>query len=229
MQEISIAARWTRIRERVAQACTRAGRDADEVTIIAVGKRFPAARIAQAHMAGARHFGENYATELAAKAPELPADAIWHMIGPLQRRQVNRLPRHQLWVHTLDRLALANRFRRVYPAPLPPFLIQVNIGREPQKAGVAPEQLGALLDALTADHPDLDLRGLMAIPPLHEDPESTRPYFAALRNLAERHANAFRRRPPALSMGMSGDFEVAIAEGATHVRIGSAIFGPRPD
>lgn len=219
--------RYAEVASRVAAAARSAGRDPGGVRIVAVTKRFPAAVVEAAYAAGMRDFGENYASELGVKAPQLPTDIRWHLIGPVQRRFVPRLLGLELLVHSLDRIAVVDRFYTVMPEAMPPFLIQVNIGREPQKAGIAPDTLPAFLDELAAHAARPRLLGLMAIPPAAEDPECTRPYFAALRDLGERMAAQLGLTQVELSMGMSSDYEVAVAEGATIVRIGTALFGER--
>lgn len=223
----TIADRLRRVREAVEEAARLAGRKPGEVRLIAVGKRFPADVLAEAYAAGQRDFGENYAAELAGKAATLPSDIGWHMIGPVQRRQVGLLPTAGLRVHTLDRIELVERFERLRPEAMPPFLVQVNIGREPSKSGLDPDATAAFVDDLRTRWPALDLRGLMAIPPAEPTPAASRRWFAALRELGERIWAAQGLGRPELSMGMSDDFAEAIAEGATWVRVGTAIFGDR--
>jgi hypothetical protein len=215
------------VRERIAEACRRAGRPPDAVRLIAVSKGHPEAALAAAHGAGQRSFGESYVQELARKAPGLAALAQLDLrfIGRLQRNKIKELLRvPQLCaVDCVDSLALAQALaeRAQAGGRTLEVLLQVNLDREPQKAGVLPEALPALVEGVRA-LPALSLRGLMAIPRAGDNPEQARPAFAALRALAERHGLS------ELSMGMSDDLDVAVEEGATMVRIGTAIFGPRP-
>ena len=231
MPGVDIAANLARVRERIAAACERRG-PGPEVTLIGVSKRQPATALRAALAAGLRDLGENYAQELHAKqgAPELQGSPVrWHFIGALQSNKA-RLVVGQALIHALDRpslvAAIAARARAL--GTVQEVLVEVNLGGEAQKAGVSPTALPALLDAIAAQDGALRCLGLMLIPPA-EGPERTRPFFAALRELATRGAGG---RPHVelreLSMGMSGDYEVAIAEGATMVRVGTAIFGERP-
>jgi pyridoxal phosphate enzyme (YggS family) len=214
-----LAERLVRVRGRIAAACRTAGRPVDEVTLVAVSKTFPPSICAEAVAAGQALLGENYAQELREKAA-LVDGAHWHFIGPLQRNKVKYVVGVAELIHSVDRVELAaelaTRAERVGTTQR--CLVQVNVAREPQKAGCAPEDLPALLDAMAA-HPSLRCEGLMCIPPANCDPT---PHFDALRRLAAHH------HLPQLSMGMSDDFELAIAHGATLVRVGSAIFGARP-
>lgn len=229
----TIAANLARVRAQVEDAVARRG-PGPTPTLIGVSKRQPAAAVLAALRAGLTDFGENYAQELAAKAAEVPGPR-WHFIGPLQSNKARAVVAAAAILHTVDRPALlpalAKEVRRrdaELPAPRPfPVLVEVNLGEEPQKAGVPPAALPALLDAFAA-HPELRCVGLMAIPP-EGPPEATRPSFARLRELLRRAAETPRPHVALteLSMGMSGDFGVAIEEGATMVRVGTAIFGPR--
>ncbi len=218
-----VAERLSAVRARISAAATRAGRDPGGITLVAVGKAQPARMLRAAYDAGQRDFGENRAQELAAKVPELPADARWHFIGPLQRNKVRLVAPAVTLLHSMDRAALADAWARAAPAP--PVLVEVNVGAEPQKAGAAPAEVDALVARLEAA--GVVVSGLMAIPPQADDPQDTRPYFKELAALAAR----LQDRWPGLrelSMGMTDDFEVAIEEGATIIRVGRAIFGPRP-
>ncbi len=222
--------RIDRVRARIADALAARG-PGPEVTLCAVSKRHPAAAIVAAADAGLRDFGENYAQELRDKRAELADDARirWHAIGPLQRNKVKYVVGCHL-VHTVDRaeIVAALQTRAAAEGLVQRVLVQVNVGGEAQKSGVAPSALPALLDAF-ADTPAVHCVGLMTIPP-EGSPEATRPHFAALRRLRDEQAAVARPHVALteLSMGMSADFEVAIAEGATLVRVGTAIFGPRP-
>jgi hypothetical protein len=209
------------IRDRLARAEAAAGRAPGSVTLIAVAKLQPLPRIEAVLAAGHRVFGENYVQEAAAKWPALAArhpGVRLHMIGPLQSNKAG--PAMDLFdaIHTLDRPSLAERLARLAQArgACPQLFVQVNTGAEPQKAGVLPEAADAFIAAARAM--DLPVAGVMCIPPERDDPV---PHFAALRAIAARNGLA------GLSMGMSADFEAAVAQGATHVRVGSAIFGAR--
>jgi pyridoxal phosphate enzyme (YggS family) len=222
------------VRERVRQAEQATGRTAGSVRLVAVSKTMPAEDVIAALAAGQRDFGENYAQELRDKRAAVAAapggsEARWHFIGPLQSNKVKYLAGKVALLHTLDTPELlAEVERRVAPAPVQECLLQVNLAGEVQKRGATLAAVPALLDRF-AELPHLRCMGLMLIPPLGDDPEEGRPHFAALRRLRDEEA----RRPRTnvalgeLSMGMSHDLEVAIAEGATLVRVGTAIFGAR--
>jgi len=219
---MSIAARLSEVRARIAAACAKAGRDPAGVTLIAVSKLQPPEAIREAWAAGQRDFGENYAQELRDKMKalaDLPA-IRWHAIGHLQTNKVKYVAGKAL-VHTIDRADLARELVRRGGGSAA-CLVEVNVADEPQKSGVSPSALHVLLGELRAIE-GLEVRGLMCIPPEADDPEEARRWFRALRELRDRHLPG-----GALSMGMSHDFEVAIEEGATFVRVGTAIFGPRP-
>ncbi|MDZ4696519.1 MAG: YggS family pyridoxal phosphate-dependent enzyme [Deltaproteobacteria bacterium] len=219
-----------RVRERIAKAEMSAGRSPGSVTLIAVSKKMPADDIRAAIALGQRDFGENYAQELRDKRVELDGEDIrWHYIGPLQSNKVRYVAGHTALLHTIDSVELLEETnRRTLDGQTQDCLLQVNVGGEVQKRGIAPSRLGQLLDAFaTADR--LRCVGLMTIPPIGDDAERVRPIFAELRALLEREAKVSREHVAlsALSMGMSQDLEVAIAEGATLVRIGTALFGER--
>lgn len=221
----AIADRWNRVRASVAAACERAGRAPEEVTIIAVSKQQPASAICEAVAAGARDFGENYAQELAAKRDSCPGAIRWHFIGHLQRNKVKLVAGQVALVHAVDRLEVAEELGKRSPT-VQPVLLAVNLANESTKHGVSASEAPALARAL-AGVPNVRLDGLMTMPPPNDDPEASRPMFLALRTLRDRLADELGQPLPVLSMGMSGDYEVAIACGATAVRIGTAIFGPR--
>ncbi|MEM7158967.1 MAG: YggS family pyridoxal phosphate-dependent enzyme [Myxococcota bacterium] len=225
----SIATRLAAIQERIATAVARRG-DGPAVALLGVSKRQPLELIEEAAAAGQLDFGENYAQELRDKRSATPdAQWRWHFIGALQRNKVKQVVGCAL-VHTIDRPELLPVFeQRAAAAGIrQAVLVQVNTADEAGKAGTAPAQLGALLDRF-ADLDHVHCRGLMSIPP-QGTPEQTRPHFRDLRQLRDQHAA--HTRPGVelheLSMGMSADFEVAIEEGATIVRVGTALFGPRP-
>jgi PLP dependent protein len=218
-----VAERLEAVRARVAAACARAGRAPESVTLLAVSKLKPAALIREAHAAGQRDFGENYAQELRDKAAELEdlEGLRWHAIGPLQTNKVKYVARVAHAFHALDRLEVARELsRRRQESPLPCH-VEVNVGGEATKSGLAPEALGPFLEAVRA-LPGLRVEGLMALPPPTEDEQVARACFRQLRELARQHGLR------GLSMGTTHDFELAIQEGATVVRVGTALFGERP-
>lgn len=222
----TIAERWRHVRARVDQACARGGRDPGEVTIIAVSKTHPADAVLEAAAAGATDFGENYAQELADKRRAVPG-VRWHFIGRLQRNKAKLVAGQVVLVHAVDSVELARELARRAGGAIQPILLSVNVAGETTKGGVP---AGAALELARAIAPISGVRldGLMTMPPPADDPEASRPVFLALRALRDRLADDLGRPLPVLSMGMSDDFEVAIACGASHVRIGTAIFGTRP-
>jgi hypothetical protein len=217
----AIAQRLAELRERIAAACARAGRSASDVTLIAVTKGVPPEAIREAIAAGVRDIGENRVQEAQAKRDVLGelSDVRWHMIGHLQTNKVKAATGLFGTIHSVDSIHLAEEISRRAPTPVPVFL-EVNVAGEPTKTGLAVADLPAAYDAVVA-LPNINLRGLMTIAPLATSPEDVRSIFARLATEA-RTLNM-----TALSMGMSDDYEVAIEEGATHVRIGRAIFGER--
>jgi pyridoxal phosphate enzyme (YggS family) len=218
-----IAVNLERVRERIARAAERAGRRGDDVLLIGVSKTVEVERIRAAVAAGLRVLGENRVQEAKVKIAELGRPAAWHLIGHLQTNKVKDALELFDVIHSLDRVELAHELQRRAAArtQVVEALLQVNVAGEPSKGGFGPETVGEALDAI-GKLPHVQVTGLMAIPPEVERAEEGRPWFRRMRALAERHG--LRR----LSMGMSGDFEVAIEEGATMVRVGTAIFGPRP-
>ena len=220
---MTVADRLNDIRSRVHAASKRAAL-ASPVTLVAVSKTQPASAVREAYAAGQRDFGENYVQELVAKANELSdlPDLRWHFIGHLQRNKVKDVLPIASLVQAVDRIELAREINR-RATKRAPVLIEVNLAGEEQKAGAAIAALPELIEAIRA-LPLLELRGLMAVPPASEDPELTRPYFQQLRELARANEGASHLE---LSMGMSSDFEVAVEEGASIVRVGSSIFGSR--
>ena len=227
---MSIAENVRKIEERIARAALRAGRDPGAVRLVAVSKTKPAAAIAEAFSCGQSIFGENYVQELVGKQAELPQEISWHFIGNLQSNKVRQIAGLVDMIHSVDRLSLASEIDRQWGAlgKVCDILIQVNISREATKGGTRSEELFDLVREV-ARLPHLQICGLMTMPPFFDDPEGARPYFRALKELSlELQAAAIPRvAMRELSMGMSGDFEAAIEEGATLVRVGSALFGER--
>jgi pyridoxal phosphate enzyme (YggS family) len=212
--------RLEQVEERIAQAAARAGRARSEITLIAVTKKFSADVIREAYDLGMRRFGENYVQEFEGKHPALAdlADAEFHLIGHLQSNKAR--PAAELFqvIQTVDSDRLARRVDQ-FGRPIE-VMIEVKLSEEQAKSGAAPDALDGLIRAIL-ECANLNLTGLMTMPPWSDDPEQTRPYFRRLAELGRRHAL------PKLSMGMSHDLEAAIEEGATHIRIGTALFGPR--
>lgn len=210
------------------RACAVAGRSADAVTLLAVSKTWPVADIAACAAAGQHHFGESYVQEALEKVTALP-ELNWHFIGPLQSNKTRPIAESMAWVHSLDRFKIAQRLSEQRPAHLPALnvCLQVNVSGEASKSGCTPEQTLELAAAVAA-LPRLRLRGLMTIPQPTTDPVAQRQPFVQLRTLLERINHDLGLSLDTLSMGMSDDLEAAIAEGATLVRVGTAIFGRRP-
>jgi pyridoxal phosphate enzyme (YggS family) len=223
-----LASRLSAVRERIARATARASRAENSVKLVAVSKRHPASAIREEHALGLRVFGENYVQELVAKAGEVgPLDAIeWHMIGHLQTNKARHLAPVISMIHTIDSAHVAAELgkRAIQAGRVISALIEVNVAGDAAKTGCAPDAVGAVVDAVRAT-PGLALRGLMTMPPYDDNPDAARPHFAALRELQARHGG--HAALPELSMGMSHDLEAAIEEGATIVRVGTAIFGER--
>lgn len=223
------ATRWQRLTAEIAAEATRLGRDPESVTLLAVSKTQPPEAVRALYAAGARRFAENYVQEAVAKQAalaDLPLE--WHFIGPIQRNKTRVIAAAFDWVHSLDRIEVARRLaeqRDPGRGPLRVFL-QVNTSGEASKSGVAPEAMVSLAEAVAA-LPQLALVGLMTIPEPSPDSAVVRSRFRLLRELSETLQRA-GFPVSALSMGMSGDWRLALAEGATHLRIGSALFGPRP-
>jgi pyridoxal phosphate enzyme (YggS family) len=219
---LDIRANLGRVQEAVARACARAGRSSDHVLLIAVSKTVDVERVRLAIEAGVAALGENRVQEAKEKIELLGHSVPWHLIGSLQSNKARDAARLFDWIHSVDRLDLARELsRRAHGGErVLNVLLQVNLGDEPQKGGVAPADVKGLCDVVSG-LPDLRVRGLMAIPPVTASPEATRPYFRRLRELRDQLGLEH------CSMGMSADFEVAIEEGATMVRVGTAIFGPR--
>jgi len=228
----SISSNLQEVKQRIAACANATGRDAESVTLLAVSKTFPAADVRAAFAAGQRAFGENYVQEALAKIADLVdlrPQLEWHLIGPLQSNKTRPVAEAFDWVHSVDRLKIAQRLAEQRPAWLPPLqlCLQVNVSGEASKSGCAPEDLPALARAVAALPAErVRLRGLMAIPEPSEDPAAQRLPLARLRTMLEA-LDADGLALDTLSMGMSADLEAAVAEGATLVRIGTAIFGRR--
>jgi pyridoxal phosphate enzyme (YggS family) len=217
---VTLSEGLARVEQRIHAATQRTGRARSEITLIAVTKKFPAATIREAYQLGLRVFGENYVQEFDGKHADLTglADAEFHLIGHLQSNKARSAAELFQTIETLDSVKLARRLDQIgKPVEV---MIEVKLSEEESKAGAAPEELPALIEGIRAC-PNLRLTGLMTMPPWSDDPEITRPYFRRLAALAGQHGLE------KLSMGMSHDFEAAIEEGATHIRIGTALFGPR--
>jgi len=217
-----------RVRARIAEAARTAGRPPDGIRLVAVSKTRPPDDIAAAADAGQRDFGENYLQEALPKIETLRGGGLtWHFIGPIQSNKTRDIAAAFDWVHSVDRFKIARRLSDQRPDDLPPLdiCLQVNIDDQPSKSGVAPAETLELAQAVAA-LPRLRLRGLMAIPAPGDDPEAQRAPFAALRRLRD-ELNAAGLCLDTLSMGMTGDLEAAVAEGATIVRVGTAVFGAR--
>ena len=227
--------RYARVLERLDAACAAAGRGRDDVVLIAVSKLHPAADVAAVARAGQLDFGENYVQEALQKREELAGEPAcrnvrWHMIGHVQSRKAAQVAGAFALIHTLDSRKLADGLERRLAVleARQPVLMEVNVAAEPQKSGIMAEDLPALADYIVESCPHLELRGLMCLPPVFDAGEAARPHFARLRVLCEELRARLGLPLPELSMGMSGDVEAAVAEGATLVRIGTDIFGPRP-
>ncbi len=226
----SFAHRLADIQLRIADAAARAGRPPQSVTLVAVSKTKPVEALHEAVRAGVRVFGENRVQEAVAKMPPFERDDVqWHLIGHLQSNKAKIAVERFAMVQSVDSIALAGRLNRLAAdaGKRLPVLLQVHLGDEETKSGVAPDEASELVRQ-TLDLPNLELRGLMAIPPFFPDPQDVRPSFRRLRELRDALQERFPAHPlPELSMGMSHDFEVAIEEGATMVRVGAALFGAR--
>jgi pyridoxal phosphate enzyme (YggS family) len=221
----TIAENISTLAERIHNAAQAAQRDPASVALLAVSKTKPASDLREAYAAGLRDFGENYLQEALGKQTELSdLPLIWHFIGPIQSNKTRAIAENFAWVHSVDRLKIAQRLSEQRPADLPPLniCIQVNVSGEASKSGCTPEDLPALAQAISA-LPHLRLRGLMAIPEPTEDSDEQNAAFAAVRTLQDQ----LNLPLDTLSMGMSHDLEAAIAQGATWVRIGTALFGAR--
>ncbi|MDR9750777.1 YggS family pyridoxal phosphate-dependent enzyme [Pseudomonas sp. SZMC_28357] len=225
----TIADNIARVEARIRAAALAAHRDEHSVRLLAVSKTKPAEALREAYAAGVREFGENYLQEALGKQAELADLPLsWHFIGPIQSNKTRAIAENFAWVHSVDRLKIAQRLSEQRPAELPPLniCIQVNVSGEASKSGCAPDDLPALASAISA-LPRLTLRGLMAIPEPTEDRAAQDAAFAAVQTLNEHLRDHLDLPVDTLSMGMSHDLESAIAQGATWVRIGTALFGAR--
>lgn len=221
-----IARRYCEVRERVASGAKRVGREASAVRLVLASKTQTPDAIAAAYEAGARDFGENYVQEALGKQEALRALEIrWHLIGHLQTNKAKVAASAFELIHSVDSIRIAEALARARPAPPVRALIEVNLGGEASKSGAVPESVEALIDATRAK---IEIAGLMTIPPPSDDPGESRRYFAELRAIRDRLARRTGLALSELSMGMTDDFEIAIEEGATIVRVGRAIFGERP-
>ena len=224
----SIAENLARVREQIAGAAAKVGRMADEIELVAISKTHAADKVREAIDAGQTLFGESRVQEARAKIPELPSNLRWHFVGHLQKNKIRHaLPLFEM-IHSADSLGLAQEINRIAEEEgmHPRVLLEVNVAGEGSKFGFSPDKLRDEMEELLA-LPRLSILGLMTIPPFAEEPEASRKYFVQLRELRDRLQTEFRVDLAQLSMGMTQDFPVAVAEGATLVRVGTAIFGER--
>lgn len=224
----SIAENLERVREQIAQAAARAGRVAEEIELVAITKTHPAEKVHEAIEAGQTLFGESRVQEARAKIPELPSNLRWHFVGHLQKNKIRHaLPLFEM-IHSVDSLGLAQEINRIAEEQgmHPRVLLEVNVAGEGSKFGFSPDKLRDQMEELLA-LPRLSILGLMTIPPLAKEAEASRKYFVQLRELRDRLQTEFHMDLAQLSMGMTEDFAVAVEEGATLVRVGTAIFGER--
>lgn len=225
----SVSENVDRVRERIARAALRGDRRPEEVVLIAISKTFPPEAIHEAYEAGVKAFGENRVQEWEAKQPQLAdIQASWHLVGHLQSNKARRAARLFDWIDSVDDIALAAKLDEAAGETNEwlAVLIEVQVDPSESKSGISPQDLPVLAEAVV-QLPHLQLRGLMAIPPPCDDPRDARPYFRRLRRLRDDLQSHLGRPLPELSMGMSHDFEIAIEEGSTQVRLGTAIFGER--
>ena len=224
----SIPDNLERVREQIARAAANSGRSADDVELVAITKTHPAEKVREAVEAGQTLFGESRVQEARAKIPELSSNLRWHFVGHLQKNKVRQvLPLFEM-IHSVDSLALARDINRIAEEEglYPRVLLEVNVGGEGSKFGFAPDDLREQMEALLA-LPRLSLEGLMCVPPLAVESEDSRKFFVQVRELRDSLQKEFNMKLPQLSMGMTQDFPIGIAEGATLVRVGTAIFGER--
>ncbi|PYL70765.1 MAG: YggS family pyridoxal phosphate-dependent enzyme [Verrucomicrobia bacterium] len=225
---VSIAENLDRVRERIAHAAAKSGRSTSDVELVVITKTHPVEKVREAIDAGQTLFGESRVQEARAKIPELPSNVRWHFVGHLQKNKVRHaLPLFEM-IHSVDSLALAQDMNRIAQEEglHPRLLLEVNVAGEWSKFGFAPDKLREQMEALLA-LPRLSILGLMTIPPLAEEAEASREYFVQLREVRDHLQTEFRVDLALLSMGMTQDFPIAVEEGATLVRVGTAIFGER--
>lgn len=223
-----IAANLSDIRSQIASACAKAGRNTEDIELVAVSKTFPLGSVREAVEAGQLCFGESKLQEAEPKIAALPSSLDWHFIGGVQRNKVRRLLQNFGTIHAIDSWRLASHTDQISQelGIFPKIFLQVNVGKEETKGGFDTDVLVSEMESLLSLK-RLDILGLMCIPPAGTDEESARPWFVRLREFRDKLERQFDVRLPSLSMGMSGDYRVAVEEGATHVRVGSAIFGKR--
>jgi pyridoxal phosphate enzyme (YggS family) len=224
----SVTENLARVREQIAQVATKVGRSIDDIELLAISKTHPAEKVREAYEAGQTLFGESRVQEARVKIPELPSAIRWHFVGHLQKNKIRHaLPLFEL-IHSVDSLALAQEMNRIAEddGMHPRVLLEVNVAGEGSKFGFAPEKLREEMESLLA-LPRLSILGLMTMPPLAEEAEASRKYFVQLRELRDRLQPEFHVDLGQLSMGMTNDFPVAVEEGATLLRVGTAIFGKR--
>ncbi len=218
------------VERKIAEACERAGRSRDEVTLIAVSKTKPVEMLEEVYLAGARDFGENKPQEIRDKYPQLPGDIRWHMIGHLQRNKIKYIIDKVCMIHSVDSVRLAQAIDEAAEKAgiVMPVLVEVNVAGEESKAGIRPEDAEQFVRMISV-FPHIRVEGLMTIAPFTDNPEENRPYFRKLNKLCVdiRQKNIDNVSMCELSMGMTGDYEVAIEEGTTMVRVGTGIFGER--
>ncbi|MDX2225813.1 MAG: YggS family pyridoxal phosphate-dependent enzyme [Verrucomicrobiae bacterium] len=224
----NLSTRLGEIRQRIAESAAKSGREADAVTLLAVTKKVPLEVLREARYLGLLLFGENKVQEAKVKIPELPANLRWHMIGHLQSNKARDAVHLFDMIHSVDSPALARDLNKWadHFSKTTKILLEVNVSGESSKFGLPPETLPATAEMINA-LPRLECHGLMTLAPYAEDPEKSRPHFARLRELRDHLESTLGLRLPVLSMGMSGDYQVAIEEGSTLVRIGTALFGKR--
>lgn len=224
-----IFANLQKARERIAEACFRSGRSTDEVKILAVTKTHPPEVVDLAIVAGVDAIGENRVQEAAGKKPLVAHPASWHLVGTLQRNKARKALEIFDLIATVDRVSLASTLERLQreKGHLLPVMVEVNLGEEPQKGGVLPQNFLPLVEYLLSFCPHLKLAGLLTVPPYNLDPQKSRPFFRQLRKLAEQLHRDFGLAKLELSMGMSDDYPIAVEEGASWVRLGRALFGER--
>jgi pyridoxal phosphate enzyme (YggS family) len=228
LESMNVAENLERVREQIASAAAKSSRSADDVELVAITKTHPAEKVREAIEAGQTLFGESRVQEARAKIPELPSTLRWHFVGHLQKNKVRHaLPLFEM-IHSVDSLALAQDMNRIAEEEglYPRVLLEVNMAGEGSKFGFASDKLREQMEALLSQ-PRLLIEGLMCIPPLADESEYSRKCFVQLRELRDSFANEFDVKLPQLSMGMTNDFPIAVEEGATLVRVGTAIFGER--